>query len=189
MLNTIARPVAPLEAPGFRAHSKAVLLPAFPELFLGVLLLVAFGHAGSWQAMLMDGDTGWHIRAGEFILRSGAVPQHDLFSFSRPDQPWFAWEWLTDVLFALCYRWGSLQAVAGLAILVLCGSATILLSWLLNRRTGLWVALGVTMAAVSASTVHYLARPHIFSILLFPLALWILDNDRRRPGPALWSLV
>jgi hypothetical protein len=180
--------VVPLSGGGWAARNKARFLPAFPELFLGILLLAVFGRAGSWQALLMDGDTGWHIRAGEFILQSGRVPTQDLFSFSRQGQPWFAWEWLADVVFARFYGWGGLQAVAGLGTVVLCASAAILLAWLLSRATGLWVALAVTLAVVSASTVHYLARPHIFSILLFPLALWILDEDYRKPGPLVWTL-
>ncbi|HLI82263.1 MAG TPA: hypothetical protein VKV17_00005, partial [Bryobacteraceae bacterium] len=129
------------------------------------------------------------IRTGEFILRTGSVPVRDLFSFSRAGDPWFAWEWLTDVIFARLHAWGGLEAVAALGMLVLCGSAAIVFAWLLSRDNGLWVSLAVTLAVVSASTVHYLARPHIFSILLFPLSLWILDSDLRRPGPWVWILV
>jgi hypothetical protein len=189
MLRTSVPSAVPLSTAHSSVRTTAALLPAFPELFLGILVMVIFGRPGSWQALLMDGDTGWHIRTGEFILQSGKVPVHDLFSFSRPAEPWFAWEWLTDVLFAVLHRWGGLQAVAGLGILILCGSAAILLSWLLSRGTGLWIAVLVTLAVVSASTVHYLARPHIFSIFLLPLMLWILDADRRKPGPLVWTLI
>lgn len=171
------------------AANRAAFLPAFPELFVALLLLALFGRPASWQTLLMDCDTGWHIRTGEFILRTGSVPVHDLFSFSRPGQAWFAWEWLTDILFARLHAWGGLEAVAALAILVLCGSAAVVFAWLLHKDTGLWVALMVSLAVVSASTVHYLARPHIFSIFLFPLALWILDADLRKPGPFVWILV
>jgi hypothetical protein len=170
------------------ASNKIAFLPAFPELFYGLLLLALFGHPASWQALLMDGDTGWHIRTGEFIIRTGSVPVQDLFSFSRAGDRWYAWEWLTDVIFARLHAWGGLEAVAALGILVLCGSAAIVFAWLLSRNNGLWVSLAVTLAVVSASTVHYLARPHIFSIFLFPLSLWILDADLRRPGPAVWIL-
>jgi len=169
--------------------SKAVLVPSFPELFLPVLLLAAFGHAAGWQSLLLDGDAGWHIRTGEFILRTGAVPVHDLFSYSRPEQTWFAWEWLADVIFAKLHQWGGLEAVAAFAAVVICLSATLLLCWLLRRGAGLWIALGVTLALVSASSVHYLARPHVFSLLLFTLALWMVDEDRRRPNPRIWVWV
>jgi hypothetical protein len=164
-------------------------LPAFPELFLAALIVAAFGRRSAWQSLLEDGDTGWHIRTGEFILQTGRVPVHDLFSFSRPDQPWFAWEWLADVAFAWFHGRGGLEAVAGISVAVLCGSAAILLCWLLRRGAGLWLSTGLVLAVVSASTVHYLARPHIFSMLLFPLALWIVDEDRRKPGQWLWLLV
>ncbi len=165
------------------------LLPSLVELFFAFLLLGAFGRAAAWQSLLSDGDTGWHIRAGEFILNTGSVPLHDLFSFSRPGEPWFAWEWLSDVLFARLYLWGGLAAVTGLAALVICFTAAWLLRWLLERGAGLWIALGVTLACVSASSIHYLARPHLFSMLLFAVALRILYRDLERPARMLWWLV
>lgn len=171
------------------ARSRLAWFPSFPEIFLAVLLLALFGRLSAWQTVLGDGDTGWHVRTGEFILSSGTVPVRDLFSFSRPDQPWFAWEWLTDVAFALVHRWGGLEAVAGLCIVLLCASAAIVLAWLLHRGAGLWVALLVTLAVVSASSIHYLARPHVFSILFFPLALWLVDIDCQRPTPLVWALL
>jgi len=164
-------------------------LPAFPEIFLAILLLALYGRTSAWQSLLGDADTGWHIRAGEFILRSGTVPVRDLFSFSRPDQPWFAWEWLADVVFAQVHLWAGLEAVAGLCMVLLCASAAIVLAWLLDRGAGLWIAVLVTLAVVSASSIHYLARPHVFSILLFPLALWLVDADRQRPTARVWLLV
>lgn len=173
---------------GPAAWVRRFALPSVPELFFAVLLVALFGRADSWQALLFDGDTGWHIRTGELILTSGAVPQHDPFSFSRPDQPWLAWEWLADVVFARFYAWGGLQAVAAFTAVALCASGALLLCWLLRRGVGLWLALGVTLGAISASTIHYLARPHLFSLLLFPLALWILDEDRRRRSPWVWVL-
>ena len=64
-----------------------------------------------------------------------------------------------------------------------------LFCWLLRRGTGLWIATSVTLAAVSASSVHFLARPHLFSLLLLAPALWLLDEDRRAPTATLWWLV
>ena len=54
--------------------------PSIPDLFFAALLVALFGHPGSWQSLLFDGDTGWHIRTGQLILQSGAVPRHDPFS-------------------------------------------------------------------------------------------------------------
>lgn len=175
---------------GLRLRRSWLLLrPSLADLFFPVLLLAVFGRASAWRALLADGDTGWHIRTGDFILATGTVPLHDLFSFSRLDQPWFAWEWLGDIVFALLHRWKGLEAVAAFSAVLLSLSAVLLLRWILRRGAGLWVGLPVALAAVSASSIHYLARPHIFSLLFVILTLWILDEDCRSPGRLVWVLV
>src|SRR5260370_42402942 len=76
------------------------LVPSLPDVFFGALLLATFAHPQGLGSLLSDADTGWHIRAGELILQTGRVPVTDPFSFSRPQQPWFASEWRADVVFA-----------------------------------------------------------------------------------------
>ena len=163
-------------------------LPSFPDLLFVSLLFALFSRGHGLETLLTDGDTGWHIRTGEWILQSGSIPRHDLFSFSRPNAPWTAWEWLSDVVFAKLYGWHGLTAVCGACGVVLCLASGILLSCLLARGVGLWLAAGATFAAASASTIHYLARPHVFSILLFTAGLWVLDRDRQKPSRLIWIL-
>jgi len=176
-------------APGPATWFRRFGLPSVPDFFFAALLVALFGHPDHWQALLFDGDTGWHIRNGQLILQTATVPHQDPFSFSRPGQTWFAWEWLADVVFARLHAWGGLEALVAFTAVALCASGVLLLCWLLRRGVGLWIALGVALAAISASTIHYLARPHLFTLLLFPLALWILDEDRRKPSPLVWILV
>jgi hypothetical protein len=163
-------------------------LPSFPDLIFASLFGVLLLRSGGLESLLADGDTGWHIRTGEWILGTGAVPRHDLFSFTRPGAPWTAWEWLADILFARLHTWGGLAAVAAACAAALCLASAILLGWLLARGGGLWLSGAVTLAAASASTVHYLARPHVFSILLFTLGLRLLDLDRRNRTRWMWIL-
>jgi len=165
------------------------LVPSLLDVFFGALLVSAFAYPQGLRSLLSDGDTGWHIRAGELILKTGRVPVADPFSFSRPGKPWFAWEWLADVVFAEIWRWRGVAAVASLAGVTLALAATALLARILRRGCGLWIGLGAAMAAVSASSIHYLARPHVFSILFYTLALWLLAEDRLQRGPLLWLLV
>jgi len=149
-----------------------------------VLLVAVFAQPAGIRALLADGDTGWHIRTGELVLATGHAPAIDHFSFTRPNAPWFAWEWGSDVIFAALYRWRGLSAVAVTAGALLALAATVLFSRLLRRGCGLWIALAATLAATSASSVHYLARPHVFSILFYSVALWVIEQDR-----AVWLLV
>ncbi len=165
-----------------------LLVPSFVDLFFVMLLLAAFARPGGIEALLADGDTGWHIRTGELVLATGSVPVADPFSFSRAGDAWYAWEWLSDTLFALVFGRLGLAGVAALSAVVLALAAAALFAWLLRRECGLWIALALTLTAVSASSIHYLARPHVFSILFYTLTLWLLDEDAGRAGGRLWLL-
>lgn len=165
------------------------LAPTLPDLFFAILLAAWFGQPAVWQCLLGDGDTGWHIRTGQILLATGRVPAHDPFSFWRAGERWYAWEWLSDAIFAELHRWRGLEAVAALAVVAVCLWAAVLFAWLLDRGVGAGISLGVTLAVVSASSIHFLARPHIFSLLLLAPALWTIDRDRRTPDGRLWWLV
>jgi hypothetical protein len=171
--------------------SRKWWVPSLPDVFFVVLLVSVFAQPAGMRALLHDGDTGWHIRTGDLVLASGHVPDVDRFSFTRPGAPWFAWEWGSDVLFAALYRWRGIAAVAWAAGTILALAATLLFARLLRRGCGLWIALAATLAAASASSVHYLARPHVFSILFYCVALWVIEEDRGVwllvPLTALWA--
>src|SRR5512143_2961207 len=141
--------------------------PSLTDVLFCALVAVTCARPASQEALLADGDPGWQIRTGDLILSAHAVPSADPFSFTRPGERWFAWEWLSDALFAGLARAGGLRMVAAFAGVVLCLSAALLLAWMLRRGAGLWIGLAVTLAAASASTVHSLARPHVFSILFY----------------------
>src|SRR5258708_38304593 len=83
----------PAVHPGMVATRRVpqLLVPSLSDcLFLAILLWV-FAAGSGWSILLADGDTGWHIRTGEYILDTRSVPVHHLFSFSNAGQPWFAW--------------------------------------------------------------------------------------------------
>src|SRR5215467_7977473 len=81
------------------------LIPSLSDLFFLAILgwLFASGSSG-WQSLLADGDAGWHIRTGQFILDHHSVPRVDLYSFSKPGASWYAWEWGSDVFYGLVHR-------------------------------------------------------------------------------------
>jgi hypothetical protein len=183
--------IVPAVQPATRGFGSVprVLIPSLSDcLFLAIILWV-FALGSGWSVLLADGDTGWHIRAGEYILDTRSVPVNDLFSFSKAGQPWFAWEWGSDVLFAALHRAWGLKGVVVFSGLLLALSATLLFRYMVWREANLLAALLATLLATGASTVHYLARPHIFTFLGLTAALWILERDRRRPSRAVWWLV
>jgi hypothetical protein len=125
---------------------------------------------------LADSDIGWHIRTGERILETGAIPRTDPFSSTMQGQPWFAWEWLYDLALGILHRACGLNGVVWLCALLVAAIFALLLSQLLQRGTGLLLAVLLMLVAEAASTIHLYARPHIVS-WLFSL-LWFVVLER-----------
>src|SRR5207302_2774682 len=88
----------------------SVLIPSMCDVFFGALLVWLF-VGGAGKALLGDGDTGWHIRTGEYILSHHQVPRQDIFSFTTPNAPWFAWEWLSEIILASIHNLWGLKGV------------------------------------------------------------------------------
>src|SRR5579863_9310472 len=61
------------------------LMPSLTDVAFLLPVIFLFTRLEGIRTMLHDGDTGWHIRIGEWILKNGRVPTSDLFSFTRPD--------------------------------------------------------------------------------------------------------
>lgn len=166
------------------------LVPSLSDCFFIALVgwLFIFGASG-WKALLGDGDTGWHIRTGQYILAHHAVPTQDLFSFSRAGAPWFAWEWLTDVMYAGLFQIGGLKAIVLASGLMIGAFATVVLRYMLWRGVNAMIALFGTLLVTGASSMHFLARPHVFTLLLVPICLWVVEADRRARTRWLWALI
>lgn len=164
-------------------------LPSLSDCLFVSLLVRLFVTGSGWSGLLADGDTGWHIRAGEYVLDHHRPPTRDLFSFSKAGQPWFAWEWLSDVLLAVVYRQLGLKGVVLLAGAVVVLALTVVFRHMLWRGANVFLALLACLLGAGASGIHYLARPHVFTLLLLALSLWLLEADRRRPTRAVWALV
>lgn len=140
-------------------------------------IVFLFGRMEGLRTLLSDCDTGWHIRTGEWILAHGGVPTHDIFSYSKPDGAWFAWEWLSDVIWASLNAHGGLATVACFAILLLAATFALLFH-LARRKSNAIVALVITMLAATASSVHWLARPHLFTLFFVVLFYGALERVR-----------
>jgi hypothetical protein len=177
--------------PQVRAASwvQKYLMPSIADCaFVAVLFwLFFFGHGAT--ALLGDGDTGWHIRTGEWVLEHGSFPRQDLFSFSMQGRQWFAWEWLSDVLFALVHNAWGLAGLVLLAGVVIAATAALLLRYMLWQGANLLVAIVAMLAVCSASMLHWLARPHMFTWGFLLLTVWLLEADRRQRGRRVWLLV
>ena len=194
--STQSLPAVPAAGTGSRSTAiqwapwTRAIAPSFSDCFFVALLAWLFvcGPAG-WKALLTDGDTGWHIRTGQYILANHTVPHHDLFSYTRPGATWFAWEWLSDVLYGWLFGIGGLKAVVLFAGVLITLFATLLLRYALWRGANPLAAAMLTLLAFGGSSMHFLARPHLFTLLLLPMSLWLIEVDRRQRTRWLWALI
>lgn len=166
---------------------KRWFAPSLSDVLL--LAWIAWFFLAGWDALLADGDAGWHIRTGERILETGAVPRADPYSFTRPGEPWFAWEWLSELLYAAAFRLAGLKGVVLTAGILIAGFGLLLVRWMLWRGATPVAALPVALAAFGASSVHFLARPHLFTWWLLVIALWLWERDTLRRDGWVWLLV
>lgn len=162
-------------------------LPSLADVFFAACLCgVVFVLQG--RALGQDGDIGWHIRLGLRTL-AGDLPRADTFSSTAFGRPLVGMEWLSEVCYAAVWRAAGLNGVVALAGLLIAATAAGLLSALRQRNVPLLLALPLLLVALALTSIHWVARPHLFSL---PLTLWWSewlwrywrDGQRRR----LWYL-
>src|SRR5256885_6206389 len=139
--------------------------------------LVALTCGALAPRLLKDGGTGWHIRNGQQILQTHSITRTDSFSYTMEGQPWYAWEWLYDVLIAAIHGWLGLNGVFFYTAVVISSTFALVLRMALRRGSSLPVTVILVMLAVGASTIHFFARPHVLSWLLTVIWFQLLDGS------------
>ncbi len=163
--------------------------PSIPDLVFGVLA-VGIPLTLSHQLLNSDGDLGRHIRVGEYILSHGLL-HRDIFSFTMLGAPFVGYEWLSEALTALAFRLGGLPFVAVCSSLVVALAYWVITRLLLHEGVEPFLAYLTAMVAAVIGSVHWLARPHLFTLLGVALVMFLLERGRssgRRPI-GLWSYV
>ena len=156
-----------------RGKIRLLLLPSLADIFFLCPFLILSLNSGN--NLLNDLGTGFHIRAGQYVIHNFTIPKYDIFSFIAPPLPWVAHEWLSEVIMAVVHHIsGPTGVVLFFSFLI---AVTYFLLFKFVRASGGNIILScfiVFLVAVS-STLHWLARPHIFSLTLLVVCYYILD--------------
>ena len=163
-------PLRPAAGRGAWLVPDVSLVASFATLFYCLTLF------NGVQKLFRDSDSGWHIRTGESILAGGALPRSDPYSFTRSGQPWFAWEWGSDVLMGAAHRLGGLPGVVLLYALAI--AAGVWLWFRLHWASGgnFFLACALAAPMLSTANLHWHARPHVLSWLLLLAAVWYAER-------------
>ncbi|MDH7488285.1 MAG: hypothetical protein QHH80_02100 [Anaerolineae bacterium] len=152
-------------------------------LFLAIFASVLLEGPHLFNA---DGDLGRHITIGRYILSTHSIPTRDLFSHTMAGQPLALHEWIAQVIFAWTHEVLSLGGPVLVTALVLAACLSFLY-YDSVRRSGLPLlsALFVLWAA-AASTLHWLARPHVFTFGMLAVWTWLLERVARNQRTPAW---
>ncbi|HXJ46832.1 MAG TPA: hypothetical protein VNK47_09180 [Candidatus Dormibacteraeota bacterium] len=153
---------------GRLGNSETVKLVALVGLFtLPALLFLR-------NFYMSDPDFGWHLRAGEWILSSHAVPYTDPFSVYGADKPWYDYSWLFDIGFALVYRAFGLAGLVLVEVAFRVAIPAFLFRMARKLELAFWPAAACTaLAAYSISSI-YAPRPGMFTIIFLAIELEVL---------------
>ena len=125
-----------------------------------------------------DGDLPRHIAVGKVMLESHGLMREDFFSHTAYGQPFLAYEWLSQLIFATAYEFGGLDAVAVLAAVVIAFSYALIAGFLIRRGVPMDLVILTTGLAALLGMTHWAARPHAFSFAATAILLRLLE-----PGP------
>jgi hypothetical protein len=149
--------------------------------------LAAFALAALSPGLLNDGDTYWHIRAGEWMIAHASVLRADVFSYTAAGAPWHTQEWLAEIAMALGWRAGW----AGIHLLfAACAALTAgVTAYFVRRRVAFVAALLAVVLGLACVTGSLLARPHMLTLPL--LAIWtagLASAREKNKAPSCWMI-
>jgi hypothetical protein len=163
-------------------------LPSLTDIAFLLPIVLLFTRMDGVKTLLGDGDTGWHIRTGQWILTHHAIPHQDIFSFTKPGAPWFAWEWMSDLIFGFLHSHWGLPGIAIASIVIICLTSAALFRLVLSKCGNRLIAIAVTFLVAIGCSVHWLARPHLFTLLFTVIWLAVLERAAEGDKNLVWLL-
>jgi len=164
--------------PPATARLQLALLPSVEGILLTAIFLTVLVLG---DHILRDADTAWHIRVGDYILSQGQVPRVDIFSHRKFGQEWIAHEWLADAIFAAIHRVAGLNGIVVLSAIVIAATFILLFRLIAGRLDNALISLAVTILSAITASIHWLARPHLFSLALVVIWYSALESHQRDP--------
>lgn len=140
-------------------------------IWIAVLLLVGAYVTGP----ILDPDIWWHITVGRWILAHYWVPTTDYWNTFSIGQPWVAYSWSSEILYALIEKLFGIRGLLSLK-LALAMLLTFSLFYTLGKISRSWSfgAMFGTFAA-AATFNHLTLRPQLVVWILLVWLLYLLE--------------
>ena len=133
----------------------------------------------------VDTDMWWHLRSGQYIVETRALPLTDPFSHTRSGQPWINHGWLAQIVLYGAYAIGSFPVLALLVALLVV--AAFVCVWK-QMDGGSFLRAFVLVLAAITSAVIWAPRPQMFTFALTAVVGYIVYLYKWRQIDRLWLL-
>lgn len=142
-------------------------------LFVAVFFAVmAQGHA----MLNSDGDLPRHLLMGKYILEGNPPPTTELFAFPYEGREYVPHEWGTGVIFYLLFQGFDLNGIMFVAGLLLASTFTLIFLNATRSNNQLFLTLVLVSLGAFVTSIHWITRPHLFSMLFTAIWLILIDD-------------
>jgi hypothetical protein len=125
------------------------------------------------------------------MLDHRTILDHDIFSFTRPGQPWLVKEWLFQCIAAGLDKIGGLPLVSAATALFYGCLPVMLYKTMVRQNANIYIALTLLSVTFLGLIAHCHVRPHIFTYFFFIILMEkILSYEHnRKTAFALFSFI
>ncbi len=133
-------------------------------------------------------DYWWHLRAGQLISETGAVPSHDPLTYTVPGARWIDIHWLFQLGLHALHASGGHAAVVVAQLGLVC-LWLVALAPIAYRRERTWLSVGALALMLLVAAGRLQPRPEIPSFVLLAWILSLLDRFDRTPDRLVYAIV
>jgi len=169
-----------------QAPERKLKAPGLEPLFIGALALFGF-RLGARP--IGDNSMFVHLRTGIDMVRTGAIPRRDPYSFTAHGHPWVVQSWLPEWTYGWAHDLGGYRLVV-VEQAILMAVLAVLLGLLARAGTPLRTALAAGIA-VGAGAAYWVPRPLMFGLICMALTVLVVERrwSRWLLIPILWVWV
>jgi hypothetical protein len=160
------------------------VIPGPVDLVFGIVLGLVL--LGGRHGLFGDPGTPWHLRLGREILASGSVPRTDFLTYTHQGDPWVDQSWGFDVLLAAVVDARGWSAVVALTAVGLAALYAALARGLIKDGTSPVAAVVAAILAMAIGSIHFLARPHLFTFGFVYLTFRACQKQHERGGRSIF---
>lgn len=129
------------------------------NIFLGLFYLFAFFVLLQNSFSYLDPDFGWHMKIGEQIWQTKAVPNLNYENYTLEGRTWVDHEWLMNlVTYGIYHNFGYIALSVSFALLII---ATLIIQLQFVRRNFLTLDRGLIFVLALQAFGLYASLPHL----------------------------